>query len=104
MAFREVRVFEERDVLRLWLRGEGSRGTERLSNLVRKTVRRYVETAIGLGLSAEGGEQQLTDAFLAPHGPSLPPGASRRRPQSSLDTIPLGRHMRGAIRVRGPSL
>jgi hypothetical protein len=31
MAFREVRVFEVREVLRLWLRGEGVRATERLA-------------------------------------------------------------------------
>ena len=30
MAFREVRVFEIREVLRLWLRGEGFRSIERL--------------------------------------------------------------------------
>ena len=30
MAFREVRVFEVREVLRLFLRGEGLRSTERL--------------------------------------------------------------------------
>ena len=31
MAFREVPVFEVREVLRLWLRGETLRGIERLS-------------------------------------------------------------------------
>ena len=40
MAFREVRVFEVREVLRLWLRGEGFRATERLVGVDRKTVRR----------------------------------------------------------------
>jgi len=38
MAFREVRVFEIREVLRLWLGGEGLRGIERLSQVDRKTV------------------------------------------------------------------
>ena len=42
MAFREVRVSEVREVLRLWLRGEGFRVVERLSGVDRKTVRRYV--------------------------------------------------------------
>ena len=46
MAFREVRVFEVREVLRLWLRGETLRGIERLSRVDRKTVRRYVEAAV----------------------------------------------------------
>ena len=42
MAFREVRVFEIREVLRLWLRGEGLRSIERL---VRWTVRRPAVTS-----------------------------------------------------------
>ncbi len=50
MAFREVPVFEVREVLRLWLRGEGIRPVERLSGVNRKTVRRYVDAAVGLGL------------------------------------------------------
>jgi hypothetical protein len=31
MAFREVQVHEIREVLRLWLRGEGVRSAERLA-------------------------------------------------------------------------
>ena len=38
--FREVRVYEIREVLRLWVRGEGLRSIERLSSLDRKKVRR----------------------------------------------------------------
>ncbi|GAC1611150.1 MAG: hypothetical protein NVS3B26_22110 [Mycobacteriales bacterium] len=64
MAFREVRVFEVREVLRLWLRGEGVRATERLAGVDRKTVRRYVAAAPELGLGRGGGEQQLTDVFM----------------------------------------
>jgi plasmid stability protein len=64
MAFREVRVFEVREVLRLWLRGEGVRATERLAGVDRKTVRRYLAAAQELGLVRDGGEQQLTDEFL----------------------------------------
>ena len=45
MAFREVRVFEIREVLRLWLRDEGIRSIERLGGVDRKTVRRYVAAA-----------------------------------------------------------
>ena len=37
MSFREVHVFEIREVLRLWLRGEGLRSIERLSSVDRKT-------------------------------------------------------------------
>jgi hypothetical protein len=64
MAFREVRVFEVREVLRLWLRGEGFRSIERLAQVERKTVRRYVDTAVTLGLVGEAGEDQLTDVFI----------------------------------------
>ncbi|MDQ1567574.1 MAG: hypothetical protein QOF96_2454, partial [Actinomycetota bacterium] len=60
-----VRVFEVREVLRLWLRGEGFRGVERLSGIDRKTVRRYVVAAVEAGLTRDGGEEQLTDEFLA---------------------------------------
>lgn len=65
MAFREVRVFEVREVLRLWLCGKGFRTIEPLMDLNRKTVRRYVETAERLGLVRDGGEDQLDDEFLA---------------------------------------
>lgn len=64
MAFREVPVFEVRKVLRLWLDGEGFRAVERLAGVDRKTVRRYVKAAEGLGLDREGGEDQLTDELL----------------------------------------
>lgn len=64
MAFREVRVFEVREVLRLWLRGEGVRSVERLAGVDRKTVRRYVTAAETLGLVRDGGEGQLSDEFI----------------------------------------
>lgn len=64
MAFREVAVFEVREVLRLRLLGHGLRTIERLGGVDRKTVRRYVEAAEELGLSREGGEEQLTDSLL----------------------------------------
>ena len=64
MAFREVRVFEVREVLRLWLRGEGLRAVSRLAGMDRKTVRRYVEAAEELGLDRAGDEDQLSDLLL----------------------------------------
>jgi transposase len=64
MAFREVRVFEVREVLRLWLAEEGYRSIERLSQVDRKTVRRYVEAAVGLGLDRGGSDGQLSDEFI----------------------------------------
>ena len=65
MSFREVRVFEVKEVLRLWLRGEGLRSVERLAGIDRKTVRRYVAAATELGLVRDGGEDQLNEVFLA---------------------------------------
>jgi transposase len=64
VAFREVRVYEVREVLRLWLDGEGLRSIERLSAVDRKTVRRYVTAAEGLGLDRDGGGGQLSDVFV----------------------------------------
>ena len=64
MAYREVSVFEIKEVLRLWLRGEGYRGIDRLSGVDRKTVRRYVEAAVEAGLTPDGGEAQLTDVVI----------------------------------------
>jgi hypothetical protein len=40
MTFREVGVYEIREIVRLWMRGEGLRSIERLSDIDRKTVRR----------------------------------------------------------------
>jgi Integrase core domain len=65
MAFREVGVHEIREVLRLWVRGEGLRSIERLSGLDRKTVRRYVAAAQSCGAAREGGEGELGDDLLS---------------------------------------
>jgi hypothetical protein len=62
--FREVPVFEVREVLRLWLAGQGLRAIERLSRVDRKTVRRYVMAAEEPGLVRDRGDGQLTDEFL----------------------------------------
>jgi hypothetical protein len=63
MSFREVEVHEIREVLRLWLRGEGFRPIERLA-ADRKTVRRYVAVAVACGVVRDGGEEQLTDDLI----------------------------------------
>jgi transposase len=64
MAFREVRVFEVREVLRLWLAGEGVRSVERHAQVDRKTVRRYVDAAEALGVVRDGGDGQLSDGVV----------------------------------------
>jgi hypothetical protein len=64
MAFREVPMFEIREVLRLWLAGEGLRAIARLARVDRKTVRRYVVAAEAAGLVRDDGEGQLTDELV----------------------------------------
>jgi transposase len=64
MVFREVRVFEVREILRLWMRGESLRAVERLAGVDRKTVRRYVEAATGFGVVRDGEESQLDESLI----------------------------------------
>ena len=64
MAFREIPMFEVREVLRLWLDGCGYREIGRLTSPDRKTVARVVDAAVGLGLDRAGGVGQLTDEFV----------------------------------------
>jgi transposase len=65
VAFREVGVYEVREVLRLWLRGEGVRSAAPLTQVDRKTVRRYVQAAVACGVDPSGGEDQLGDELLS---------------------------------------
>jgi transposase len=64
VAFREVPVFEVREVLRLWLDGRSYRAIADLVPPDRKTVTRVIETAVGLGLDRTGGAGQLDDVFV----------------------------------------
>lgn len=64
MAFREVCVFEVREVLRAWLTGVGLRTAAERAGVDRKTARRYVAAAEDAGLRREGGDGQLTDGLL----------------------------------------
>jgi transposase len=64
MAFREVPMFEVREVLRLWVGGEGLRAIDRLARVDRKTVRRYIDAAESVGVTRDGGLAQLTDEML----------------------------------------
>jgi hypothetical protein len=82
MAFREVRVYEIREILRLWLQGKGLRSVEGLSGVDRKTVRRYVAAATAVGLVRSGGGDQMTDELMAlvceRVRPTAPMGAALR--------------------------
>lgn len=64
MSFREVQVYEVKEVLRLWLRDESDRAIARLSMVDRKTVKRYVGAAVDCGLVRDGGDGQLTDELI----------------------------------------
>lgn len=64
MAFREVGVVEVREVLRGWLEGAGLRTVAGRSGVDRKTARRYVDAAVGAGLSREDGPEALTDELI----------------------------------------
>ena len=64
MSYREVPVHQVRETIRLWLAGEGVRSTARLAQLDRKTVQRYVEAAQAVGLSRDGGPEQLSDEVV----------------------------------------
>lgn len=54
-------MIENREMLRLWLKGRGLREVARLSDTDRKTVRRYVERAQSCGPDRDGNADQLTD-------------------------------------------
>jgi transposase len=64
MAYREVPVFEVREVMRLWLDGRGYRPIAGLVRPDRKTVTKVIEVAVGLGLDRDGGDGQLDDEFV----------------------------------------
>jgi transposase len=64
VSYREVPVHQVLETLRLWLAGEGIRSTARLTQLDRKTVQRYVEAAQSVGVSRDGGPDQLSDEVV----------------------------------------
>ncbi len=64
MAFREVPVFEVREVLRLWLLRYAVRAIARMVRCDRKTVTKVVDVGKGLGLSKGDDPALLTDGFM----------------------------------------
>ncbi|MHB8246855.1 MAG: IS21 family transposase [Acidimicrobiales bacterium] len=64
MTFREVSVVQVREALRRWMRNEGDRTIARGAGIDRKTVRRYIAAALGLGVVRDGGDGQLTDEVI----------------------------------------
>ena len=58
-------MIQVKEVLRRWLRDDGGvRSVAVGAGVDRKTARRYIEAAVGLGLDREGGEIQLTDELI----------------------------------------
>ena len=74
MAYRELFVMDIREVLRLWVAGQGYRRIAALGQVDRKTARRYIDAAIVLGLERGGGDGQLSDAFIGQVAHMLRPG------------------------------
>jgi transposase len=64
LSFREVTVVQVREVLRIWLRGQGERPAARAAGVDRKTARRYIAAATEAGLERNGDESQLTEALV----------------------------------------
>lgn len=56
MGFKEVSVFEIKEVLRSWLQGQGLRTAAERAGVGRKTARRYVEAAQDAGRVREAGK------------------------------------------------
>jgi hypothetical protein len=64
VVFREVDVFEVREVLRGWLDGVGLRTVAARAGVDRKTARRYVQAAQEAGLTRDAGPSALDDELI----------------------------------------
>jgi transposase len=78
MAYREVDMWEIQNVLRRIGRGESKSAVARASGYSRKTIRRYVETARGLGW--EPGQQEPSEELAAEVYSRLRPVPVERAP------------------------
>ena len=54
MGYRELSRMEMVEVVRRWQMGESQRAIARASGVARETVKKYLRTAEGLGLAANG--------------------------------------------------
>jgi transposase len=64
MAFREVTMFEVKEVLRRWLAGEFKKAIGRQVGVSRNTVRAYIKAGLKAGLRP-GEKSELTDEVMA---------------------------------------
>ena len=74
MAYREVTMFEIKEVLRLWLAGSAKKKISRQLRMDVKSVRRYIATATSCGL---GPGSTLDDEVIATVLAALPPAPGR---------------------------
>ena len=66
MAFREVTMFEIKEVVRQWLGGRGVKTVARAVGIDPKTARRYIRAAEEVGVTQSDGPDGLNDErFLA---------------------------------------
>ncbi len=64
MAFREVPVYEIKEILRLWLMDHAIRAISRMVQADRKTVTKVIQIAEGLGLCVGDDISRLNDEFV----------------------------------------
>ena len=57
-------MVQVKEVLRIWLRGQGERPAARSAGVDRKTARRYITAGIEAGLERNGDESQLSEALI----------------------------------------
>jgi transposase len=77
MGFREVTMFEIKEVLRRWLRGEAKSEIARQCGVSRGTVRTYLEAAKECGLQPSQAEAALSEEWLAELTARLHPESGR---------------------------
>src|SRR3972149_8218255 len=79
MAFREVRMLEVIEVVRMWLSQRSKKRMARRPGVDVKPVRRYVKAAAECGLTQVQGPSALTEEFTASLMEKLAPGGGRSR-------------------------
>jgi transposase len=82
MSFREVTMFEVKEVVRLWLRGRAKKAIARSLGIARNTVRSYIKAAERCGLCQSQHESTLTEEVIAAVMLHLKDRAPRERGES----------------------
>ena len=77
MAYREVRMLEVKEVLRLWLGGVPKKRIAVQLGLDVKTVRRYIGAAWAAGLRRKMSADAVDDTLLAAVVSTVQPGTGR---------------------------